>query len=386
MQEPTEVAAEASVPTEQVMRDASPNRNRNPYRTFTVRRKAAKRTFPWDLAAGAELNLVHESPPPPQPQPQADDIPAAKKSRVEEEEEEPLLSASIEEAAAKISSLVTAGSLPDTHDDDNDHHHHAETDHADHVHTDPVKGAPSTGRWTPEEDANLKIAVTNTCKKKYGKEYKTDWVAIAALVPGRTRSQCSHRWHDVSDPSIERVSGRTGKWAEDEDIKLKAAVQTHGGKNWVEIAALVPGRTRSQCRSRWKEALDPGIDQVTGRTGKWKAAEDSKLKDAVQTHGGKNWAAIAALVPGRTRTQCWNRWHDYLVSNIDPTTARAGKWTADEDIKLKDAVHTHGGKNWAAISALVPGRTRRQCWNRWKDAAAYHVDTDPVKGTRATHH
>jgi hypothetical protein len=37
------------------------------------------------------------------------------------------------------------------------------------------------------------------------------------------------------------------------------------------------------------------------RKGKWAADEDSKLKDAVQTHGGKNWKTIAALVLGRTK-------------------------------------------------------------------------------------
>jgi hypothetical protein len=39
--------------------------------------------------------------------------------------------------------------------------------------------------------------------------------------------------------------------------------------------------------------------------------------------------------------------------------ARTGKWAEDEDIKLKDAVETHGGNNWGAIAALVPGRTKR---------------------------
>jgi myb proto-oncogene protein len=54
--------------------------------------------------------------------------------------------------------------------------------------------------------------------------------------------------------------------------------------------------------------LDPNITMTGGRTGKWTADEDSKLKDAVQTHGGKNWDAIAALVPSRTVIQCYDRW------------------------------------------------------------------------------
>jgi hypothetical protein len=34
-----------------------------------------------------------------------------------------------------------------------------------------------------------------------------------------------------------------------------------------------------------------------------------------------------------------------LDTNIDPTLAQAGKWTADEDTKLEDAVQTLVGKN-----------------------------------------
>jgi hypothetical protein len=30
---------------------------------------------------------------------------------------------------------------------------------------------------------------------------------------------------------------------------------------------------------------------------------------------------------------------------MDPTSAGTGKWVEDEDSKLKDAVQTHGGKN-----------------------------------------
>jgi hypothetical protein len=95
---------------------------------------------------------------------------------------------------------------------------------------------------------------------------------------------------------------------------------------------------------------------VNGRAGTWTEDGDSKLKDTVQTHGGKNWGAIAALVPDRTKSQCSYRWHGTFVSKIDPTTARAGKWSEDEDSKLKDCV---------AIAALVAGRSILQCVSRW---------------------
>jgi hypothetical protein len=45
--------------------------------------------------------------------------------------------------------------------------------------------------------------------------------------------------------------------------------------------------------------------------------------------------------------------------NTKLTTARAGKWTTDEDSTLREAVEKHNCKNWDAIVALVPGRTKK---------------------------
>jgi myb proto-oncogene protein len=151
---------------------------------------------------------------------------------------------------------------------------------------------------------------------------------------------------------------------------LKNAVHKHGGKNWEKIAALVPGRTRSQCLYRWHDALDPSVDRANGRTGTWEDDEDTILKDAFRAHGAKNWEKIAALVPGRTQKQCINRWHHYLDPSIDRTPGCSGKWTTGEDTKLKAAVKMHCGKNWDAIAALVPGRTVIQCQRRFRYALA----------------
>jgi hypothetical protein len=79
---------------------------------------------------------------------------------------------------------------------------------------------------------------------------------------------------------------------------MQNAVETHNAKDWAAIAELVSSRTTSH----------PSIDQMTGRTGAWKEAEDIKLEGAVHMHGGKNWSGIAALVPDRTNNQCYNRW------------------------------------------------------------------------------
>jgi hypothetical protein len=63
-----------------------------------------------------------------------------------------------------------------------------------------------------------------------------------------------------------------------------------------------------------------------------------------------DWGAIAALVPGRSRLQCSSRWHAFLEHSIDRVTERTGAWTVDEDSKLEDAVQRHGSRNWGASS------------------------------------
>jgi myb proto-oncogene protein len=70
-----------------------------------------------------------------------------------------------------------------------------------------------------------------------------------------------------------------------EDIQLKHGVQTHGAKNWAVIAILVPGRTKIQCNKRWKDLLDPSIALMAG---KWSSVEDSRLHGALQLHSGNH--------------------------------------------------------------------------------------------------
>jgi hypothetical protein len=308
--------------------------------TITLRRKSAKRTEPW------YNNLTS---------------PATKKPRFETAMATATATA---KGATKTASHDVAMTLspPANADDD--------------ANNDPKPratstGATYTGRWTPEEDAILTHAVTNTYKKQYGKEWKIDWVAIIPLIPGRTKTQCQNRWQNALSRRIDRTAGRSGVWTEAEDMHLKDAVHMHGAKDWGAIAALVPNRTINQCNGRWhstwKIRKHTSIDRTAGRTGTWTKEEDDKLKDAIQMHGGKDWDAIAALVPGRTRSQCSSRWHNAWAPSIDRANGRKGmSWTADEDIKLKNAVRMHGGKKWFETAALVPGRTHKQCWDRWQ--------------------
>jgi hypothetical protein len=55
-------------------------------------------------------------------------------------------------------------------------------------------------------------------------------------------------------------------------------------------------------------------------------------------HNGKDWAAISALIPGRTNRQCIQRWHRSFSSKTDWTARNRKIWTAEEVDPLVDAV------------------------------------------------
>jgi hypothetical protein len=86
---------------------------------------------------------------------------------------------------------------------------------------------------------------------------------------------------------------------------------------------------------------------------KWSPEEDAKLTEAV-TEFVNDWVRVATLVPGRTNKQCRQRW----TAVVDPT------WTPEEDAKLTKAVKEFGN-DWVRVAAMVPGRRHQQCRQRW---------------------
>ncbi|KAM0021287.1 putative transcription factor MYB-HB-like family [Helianthus debilis subsp. tardiflorus] len=144
--------------------------------------------------------------------------------------------------------------------------------------------------WTPSEDEELRKAVA-----EYG---ETNWQLVASTLEGRTGTQCSNRWKKSLNPQRERV----GKWDPYEDKCLKVVVRLFGAKNWNKIAKFVPGRTQVQCRERWVNCLDPCLNMD-----EWTEEEDMKLKEAIEEHQ-YCWSRIAAAVPPRTDSQCRRRW------------------------------------------------------------------------------
>jgi nuclear transport factor 2 (NTF2) superfamily protein len=185
--------------------------------------------------------------------------------------------------------------------------------------------------------------------------------------PGLSPQQHHHQQQNNSNassiinPNLKlRTDGKVKdpgiKWTPEQDEQLKKAVEKYKESNWKSIAKMVDGRNHVQCLQRWKKVLQPGLIK-----GMWSEEEDNLLLRLMrQYNGDKCWTKIAESIPGRTAKQCRERF--YL--NLDPTINRE-PWTRQEDELLVD-LHRRLGNKWAEIKRNLPGRTENGVKSRFK--------------------
>lgn len=65
-----------------------------------------------------------------------------------------------------------------------------------------------------------------------------------------------------------------------------------------------------QCFHRWTKVFNGGTK------GPWSPEDDARVAELVGQIGAKKWSCIAAQLPGRTGKQCRERWHNHLNPHI----------------------------------------------------------------------
>jgi len=156
------------------------------------------------------------------------------------------------------------------------------------------------------------------------------------------------------------------RWTADEDSRLHAAVSAIGARQWKTIAEHVVSRNHVQCRQRWEKI-------VPGRVkGAWSWEEDSVLVKRVneqrsalgpgcaQVTKSIKWPLVATEIPGRNAKQCKHRY----CTQLDPTLMK-GEFTPQEKAVIDELAKTMG-RNWAQMSAHLPGRTPNMIKNYFK--------------------
>lgn len=108
---------------------------------------------------------------------------------------------------------------------------------------------------------------------------------------------------------------------------------------------------------------------ASARARRWSRDEDLLLRRGVEALG-KNWGRIvAAFLTSRTARECEARW----LTVVEPGLVK-GHWSPTEDAVIIACVEA-GMSLWSEVAAHVPGRVGKQCRERWQ----HHLDPGITK-------
>lgn len=93
---------------------------------------------------------------------------------------------------------------------------------------------------------------------------------------------------------------------------------------------------------------------------KWTPEEDKLLMDSIKANQCMNWSMVANNVPGRTGKQCRERWICKLNPEINQTP-----WSPEED-QLLFSLQREFGNNWSKMTHYIAGRSPIAIKNRFK--------------------
>lgn len=105
--------------------------------------------------------------------------------------------------------------------------------------------------------------------------------------------------------------------------------------------------------------LASNISAAHNQRHKFSPEEDIELSRIIAINGPKKWDQIALSMPGRTGRQCRDRFQNYLKPSLSN-----GPWTREEDKLLEQKV-SEIGNHWNKIAMYFKGRSSNNVKNRY---------------------
>lgn len=172
--------------------------------------------------------------------------------------------------------------------------------------------------WTEEERTALLQHIAATATRTSTANGK--WEQAQDTVRTHSAMVCYMQYMNVDSPSINNA-----EWTPDEDNRLLDLVGKYSEHEWSHVAEeLGTNRTPIACLRHYQQTLNMKLLDNS----EWSSEEDLLLKQAVDTCGKGKWQKVSTFVPGRSSTQCMNRW---VQSNLCQENAVAGKWLEQEE-------------------------------------------------------
>ena len=149
-----------------------------------------------------------------------------------------------------------------------------------------------------------------------------------------------------------KTKKRNSTWSDKEDKLLIEKAKEFNYKNWASVAAFLPGRSPIQCSARYKR-IRPGLIKGT-----WTPQEDAEVLKLYKIYG-KDWNKIAKYMKHRTGKQIRDRFLNSLDSNLIKR-----KFTQEEDEQILYWYKVYGN-SWSKIAQKLKGRTGDMVKNRF---------------------